>query len=228
MDTASPLTEQDYERMLLSHERKKLRIRLSHTRCGDLILLAFLCLAAFFSIISVLTQTVSFQLTRVVTSQNLTCTIFVDYKNGSYSSQSPIYCYSTLGVSAFVLVGLLTHALLLALKCCLNRAWKCLESLHPALGLVLLGSSLGVSILLSLGFQHTCESLRREDMACDVIGGVAYRDLMRQAPTSQWLTSFLLIFIETIFLVRTAMYCVRCVQTGSLGKGGKCCKKLRR
>ena len=234
METASPSMEQDYERMLLSHEKKKLRLRLSHTRCGDLILLAFISIASLFSVISLTAQTLSFQLTRVVTGYNLTCTLFVDYKNGTYSSQSPIYCYSSIGVSALVLVGLLTHSLFLALKCCFNRVWKCLESLHALIGLVLLASSVAVSILLSLGFQHTCDSLLRRDMTCDVIEGVAYKDLMRQAPTSQWLTSFLLVFIEIIFLARTGVYCVRCVQTGRLGKSGNGCmdcswgKKLRR
>ena len=228
METASPSTEQDYEHMLLPHEKKKLRIGLSRTRCGDLILLAFLSIASLFSVISLIAQTISFQLTRVVTGYNLTCTLFIDYNNGTYISQSSIYCYSTLGVSAFVLAGLLTHALFLALKCCSNRAWKCLEALHPVLGLLLFVSSLGVSIFLSLGFQHTCDSIERGDMTCEVIEGVAYQNLMRQAPTSQWLTSLSLLFIETIFLVRTAVYCVRCVQTGRLGKGGNCCNKLRR
>ena len=234
MNPTSPIAD-DYERMLMSHEKRKFRVRVSRTRCGDMILLGFITLALLFSAVSLITQIISFQLTSLVTNYNLTCTLFVDYHNGTLISQSCVFCYTTMGLTVFTLLGLLTHTLFISLKCCCNREWQCLETTHPILGLLILISSIAASILLTIGFQYTCNSLENAGMTCDVIAGVAYRDLTRQAPTSLWLTSILLLFIETIFLSRTVVYCRRCSQTGSLKKEMKdclgcfgACQRLRR
>ncbi|KAI6652745.1 hypothetical protein LOD99_4131 [Oopsacas minuta] len=223
MDTQTPSIAGDYERMILSHEKKKYRIRLSRTRFGDLVILSFITLATLLSTVSLIAQIISFQLTRLVTNYNLTCTLFIDYNNRTLTSQSPAYCYSAISITAFVVLGLLVHALFITCKCCCNRAWKCLETMHLILGMLLLASSMSASILLTIGFQHTCNSLIIVGMACDVITGVAYKDLIRQAPTSLWLTSILLLFIEIIFITRSAVYCYRSIQTGKLRKNGKCC-----
>lgn len=219
----------------MSHEKRKFRVRISRTRCGDLILLSFITLALLFSAVSFITQIISFQLTSLVTNYNLTCTLFVDYDNGTLTSQSCVFCYATIGITVFTLLGLFIHALFISLKCCCHREWQCLETTHPILGLLLLITSITTSILLTIGFQHTCNSLENAGMTCDVIAGVPYKDLARQAPISLWLTSILLLFIETIFLSRTVAYCHRCTQTGSLRKEMKscldcsgACQKLRR
>ena len=219
----------------MSHEKRKFRVCVSRTRCGDLVLLIFITLALLFSAISLLTQIISFQLTSLVTGYNLTCTLFVDYHNGTLTSQSCVFSYTTMGITVFTLLGLLIHTLFISLKCCCNREWQCLETTHPILGLLLLASSITASILLTIGFQHTCNSFENAGMTCDVIAGVAYKDLTRQAPTCLWLTSILLLFIETIFLSRTVVYCHRCTQTGSFRKEMKdcldcsgACQRLRR
>ena len=206
MSKQSTASDQDYERMLLSQGKRKLRIRLTPSRCGDIILLAFISVASFLTFISLVAQSISFESTRVAPGSNLTCTLFSEYTHQGIVSRSPVSCYTAIGTTTFVLAGLLIHFAFISIKCCAERKWGCLELFHALLGFLLLIACASTSIYLVIGFQHTCNSLIAANLNCDLISGVPYRDLMRQAPVTLGISSLLILFVELIFIFRTFSY----------------------